>query len=311
MFTAASALCGMAGSLTAMIGSRIIQGFGESFIMASAQTILFSIYPPQKRGLAMGIYAMGVSFAPSLGPTVGGWVTEHLNWRWVFFINMPVGILNFVAGLTFLPVMVRHRERLRFNFVSYVLLASFTVSLLILLSRGQQLGWFQSNTIVILAFASAIAFLLYLLSELLSRHRLIDPAIFKNRVYTFSMGFYFFVMGLSIYQLFYLLPLYYETLKHLGTFETGLHMLAFAIFIAIFSPLAGILTDRFGPRPVILASTILYLNTSYFLIPSLNYYTPSIQAALLTVPLGISLGAFFAPVSSMALGNLGDKTAQG
>lgn len=311
VFTAASALCGMAGSLTAMIGSRIIQGFGESFIMASAQTILFSIYPPQKRGLAMGIYAMGVSFAPSLGPTVGGWVTEHLNWRWVFFINMPVGILNFVAGLTFLPVMVRHRERLRFNFVSYVLLASFTVSLLILLSRGQQLGWFQSNTIVILAFASAIAFLLYLLSELLSRHRLIDPAIFKNRVYTFSMGFYFFVMGLSIYQLFYLLPLYYETLKHLGTFETGLHMLAFAIFIAIFSPLAGILTDRFGPRPVILASTILYLNTSYFLIPSLNYYTPSIQAALLTVPLGISLGAFFAPVSSMALGNLGDKTAQG
>ncbi len=311
VFTTASAMCGMAGSLAGMISSRIVQGFGESFIMASAQTILFAIYPPRKRGLAMGIYAMGVSFAPSLGPTVGGWVTEHLNWRWVFFINMPVGIMNFVAGLTFLPTMVRHRERLRFNFISYALLASFTVSLLVLLSKGQQLGWFQSTTIVILAFASAIAFLLYLLSELTSRHRLIDPAIFKIRVYTFSMGFYFFVMGLSIYQLFYLLPLYYETLKGLGTFETGIHMLAFAIFIAIFSPLAGILTDRIGPRPVILGSTVLYLYTSYFLIPSLNYYTPSVRAAVLTVPLGISLGAFFAPVSAMALGNLGEKTAQG
>ncbi|MEJ2689792.1 MAG: DHA2 family efflux MFS transporter permease subunit, partial [Deltaproteobacteria bacterium] len=126
IFTTASALCGQAGSLAEMIGSRIIQGFGESFIMASAQTILFAIYPPKKKGLAMGIYAMGVSFAPSLGPTVGGWVTDHLSWRWVFYINMPVGILNFVAGYFFLPVVVRHKQHLRFNFVSYFLIGSFT-----------------------------------------------------------------------------------------------------------------------------------------------------------------------------------------
>ncbi len=102
IFTTASALCGLAGSLAEMIGSRIIQGFGESFIMASAQTILFAIYPPKKKGLAMGIYAMGVSFAPSLGPTVGGWVTDHLSWRWVFYINMPVGLLE-LRGRLFFP----------------------------------------------------------------------------------------------------------------------------------------------------------------------------------------------------------------
>ena len=199
IFTLASALCGLAGSLTEMISSRVIQGFGESFIMASAQTILFSIYPPKKKGLAMGIYAMGVSFAPSLGPTVGGWITEHLSWRWVFFINMPVGLLNFVAGVFFLPNLVRHRQRLRFNFVSYLFIGAFTASLLILLSKGQQLGWSQSNLIVILSFAAGIFLLLYLLSELLSEHKLIDPAIFRNRVYTLSMGFYFTTMGLSIY----------------------------------------------------------------------------------------------------------------
>ena len=152
IFTSASALCGFAGTLPEMISSRVIQGFGESFIMASAQTILFSIYPPKRKGLAMGIFAMGVSFAPSLGPTVGGWITEHLSWRWVFFINLPVGLMNFVAGIFFLPVVVRHREKLRFNFVSYFLVGSFTASLLILLSKGQQLGWGQSSFFVILSF---------------------------------------------------------------------------------------------------------------------------------------------------------------
>jgi DHA2 family multidrug resistance protein len=311
IFTSASALCGMANSLPEMICSRIIQGFGESFIMASAQTILFSIYPPNRKGLAMGIFAMGVSFAPSLGPTVGGWITEHLSWRWVFYINLPVGIMNLIAGFFFLPIVVRHRQRLRFNFISYLLIGSFTASLLILLSKGQQLGWGQSTLIVTLSFAAGIFLLLYLLSEMLSEHKLIDPAIFRIREYTLSMGFYFTTMGLSIYQLFYLLPLYYETLKMLPTFETGLHMLAFAVFIAMVSPLAGILSDRFGPQKVLVASAGIYLVTSFYLIPSLNYYTPSVKAAILTIPLGISLGAFFAPVSAMALGKLGEKTAQG
>ena len=126
-----------------------------------------------------------------------------------------------------------------------------------------------------------------------------------------SMGFYFLVLGLSIYQLFYLLPLYYETLKQLTTFDTGMHMLTFALFIAILSPLAGILSDRFGPSRVLATSTFIYLITSYYLIPSLNYYTPAAKAALLTIPLGISLGAFFAPISAMAIGPLKEKTAQG
>ena len=311
IFTSASAFCGMSGSLPQMISARVLQGVGEAFIMASAQTILFLLYPPEKHGLAMGIYAMGVSFAPSLGPTIGGWITENLSWRWVFYINLPTGILNFVAALSFLPIMVRHRERLRFNFISYCFISIFTIALLILLSKGQQVGWGQSTLIVILAAVAAVALLLYLLSEMVSRVPLIDMSIFRIRQYTLSMGFYFLVMGLSIYQLFYLLPLYYENLKHLGTFDTGIHMLAFAIFIAILSPVAGILSDRFGPARILVASTIIYLITSAYLIPSLNYYTPSVRAALITIPLGIALGSFFAPVSTMALGKLGRHTSQG
>ena len=310
-FMIASAMCGMAGTLEHMIAFRILQGIGEAFIMASAQTILFSIYPPEKQGLAMGIYAMGVSFAPSLGPTIGGWITQYLNWRWVFYINLPVGALNFFAAMFFLPVLIKHRISLKFNFISYFFMGIFTFFLLLFLSKGQQLGWFQSTTIGLLAFGAVIALMLFLVSEICARHRLIDPAILKNRVYVLSMGFYFFVMGLCIYQFIYLLPLFYENVKQLGTFDTGLHMLAFAMFIAIFSPGAGILSDRFGPQRVLTVSCLIFLFTSWYLIPSLNYYTPSVRAAIITIPLGIGMGCFFAPISAMALGRLGDKTALG
>ncbi len=311
VFTLASMLCGVAQSLPAMIASRVIQGLGEAFIMASAQTILFSIYPPQKRGLAMGIYALGVSFAPSLGPTIGGWITQHLSWRWVFYVNFPVGILNLVAGLSFLPIVQKHHASLRFNFLSYTFLAAFTISLLVLLSKGQQLGWLQSTLINYLILAAVASLLLYLISEIISKQKLIDFSIFRIREYGFSMGFYFLVLGFSMYQIFYLLPLYYENLKHLTTFDTGLHMLAFAIFIAIFSPVAGYLSDRIGEKKVLSASLFLYLITNFLLIPSLNYYTPSVRAALLTLPFGISIGMFFAPVSTLALRNLEEKTALG
>ena len=311
LFTLSSTLCGMAGSLGNMIASRSLQGIGEAFIMASAQTILFSIYPPEKQGLAMGIYAMGVSFAPSLGPTVGGWITQNLSWRWVFYINLPVGALNFVAALSFLPMMMTHQGRPKFNFISYFFMGIFTVFLLIILSKGQQLGWLQSTAIGSLALGAAMALMLFMISEISAGNRLIDPAILKNRTYMLSMGFYFFVMGLCIYQFLYLLPLFYESLKQLGTFVTGLHMLAFAMFIAIFSPGAGILSDRFGPQPVLALSCVIFLFTSWYFIPSLNYYTPSVWAAIVTMPLGIGMGCFFAPLSAMALGRLGDKTALG
>ncbi|TYP00003.1 DHA2 family multidrug resistance protein [Geothermobacter ehrlichii] len=311
VFTLASAFCGMAATLPQMIVSRVVQGAGEAFIMASAQTILFLIYPPEKRGLAMGIYAMGVSFAPSLGPTIGGWITEHLDWRWVFYINLPIGVLNLVAAAFYLPKMPGGSRKLHFNFRSYLLLGGFTVSLLVLLSKGQQLGWGQSTLIGVLGYGAALLLVLYLLSELYSDRPLIDPRIFRDKVYTLSMGFYFLVLGLSIYQVFYLLPLYYENLKQLSTFDTGLHMLVFAIFIAIFSPLAGILSDRLGAQKVLVVSTLTYLLTSYFLLPSLNYFTPATRAALLTIPLGISLGSFFAPLSALALRHLGPYTALG
>ncbi len=311
LFAGSSLFCATAHSLSEMIVFRSIQGLGEAFIMASAQTILFAAYPPERRGLAMGIFGLGVSFAPAIGPTVGGFLTEHFSWRWVFFINVPIGAINFLAALFFLPELIGRKGRFSFNFISYIFLASGTISLLVLLSKGQQYGWFQSTFIGIMAFFSAICFTCYFLSEIISRKSLIDFSIYRIPEFGLTMGFHFFVLGFSMYQVFYLLPLYYENLKGLTTLQTGFHMLALAGMIGIFSILSGSLSDIISPIKILAVSFVTYCIVTFFILPKLSYFLPSSKAALYTVPYGIAMGIFFAPLSTMALRKLGEKTGLG
>ncbi|WP_456404731.1 DHA2 family efflux MFS transporter permease subunit [Hydrogenimonas sp.] len=302
LFTAASLFCGLSDTLEHMIVFRVVQGVGEALIMVTSHIMIFSYFPPEKQGLAMGLFGLGVSFAPALGPTIGGYLTEYYNWRMVFFINVPVGLLLIVSGLVYLP-KERMFERLRFNYVSFLLISFATVSLLIMLSKGQQLGWFNDSLIGLLLLCSIIGFLLYGLSELWSKHRLIDFSLFKNQAFANGMMIYFFILGFSMYQYFYLLPVYYEHIKMLPTLDAGIAVFAFAIFIGIFSPLAGILSDKIGAKKTVLIASFFYVVTSIAFLPTLNYYTPLNQAMLLTVPFGIGMGLFFAPVTVMVLQN--------
>jgi len=300
LFSAASLFCGLSGDLASIIVARIVQGFGEALIMVTSHIMVFSFYPPEKQGLAMGIFALGVSFAPALGPTVGGYLTEYYNWRMVFFINVPIGILLTIAALLYLP-KERMFTKLKFNFTSFFLLSIATISLLIMLSKGQQRGWFNDELIGTLLFLSLIGFALYALSELNSRHTLIDFSLFKNSDFTNGILIYFFVLGFSMYQYFYLLPVYYEHIKMLPTMDAGIAVFAFALFIGIFSPVAGIMSDRIGAKKTVAIAAFVYILSSITLLPTLNYYTPMARAMLLTIPFGIGMGMFFAPVTVLLL----------
>nr|BAU79855.1 putative major facilitator family transporter [uncultured Aquificaceae bacterium] len=169
----------------------------------------------------------------------------------------------------------------------------------------------MSDTIVYLFIVSVISLLLYIISELISKEPLIDFRIFLIKEYFVGFSVFFLLLGFSMYQVFYLLPLYYENLKGLSTFDAGLHILAFALFIAIFSPVAGILSDKWNEKYVLYIATVIYLISSIFILPNLDYYTPKTQAALMTIPLGVSMGMFFAPVTTLALRKLGEKTSLG
>ncbi len=300
LFWSASLLCGLSGDLSTIVVARVIQGFGEALIMVTSHIMVFSYFPPNKQGLAMGIFALGVSFAPALGPTVGGYLTEYYDWRMVFYINVPIGILLSIAAMLYLP-KEHNFSKERFNFVSFFFVSIATISLLIMLSKGQQRGWFNDDLIGTLLYVSIIAFLLYALSELHSRHTLIDFKLFKNPDFTNGILIYFFVLGFSMYQYFYLLPIYYEHIKMLPTLDAGIAVFAFALFIGIFSPIAGILSDKIGAKKTVSIAAIFYISTSIALLPSLNYYTPLTQAMLLTIPFGIGMGMFFAPVTVLLL----------
>jgi len=303
MFTVASLFCGLSDTLATIIFFRVIQGTAEALIMVTSHIMIFSYFPPKQQGLAMGIFGLGVSFAPALGPTLGGYLTEYYGWRMVFFINVPVGILLTTAGLVYLPKDLKF-EKLKFNFISLFFISLGTIALLIMLSKGQQRGWFDDTLIGVLFFTTIIGYLLYIFSELYSKHPLIDFSLFKNFEFTNGILLYLFIMGFSMYQYFYLLPVYYEHIKMLPTLDAGIAVFAFAIFIGFFAPVAGALSDKIGAKKVLLYSTIIYLLTSFFLMPSLNYYTPLVRAELLTVPFGISMGLFFAPATVLLLQNV-------
>ncbi|MBW1644750.1 MAG: DHA2 family efflux MFS transporter permease subunit [Deltaproteobacteria bacterium] len=311
LFTSTSFLCGYANTLAQMIAFRSLQGLGEAFLIASAETILFLIYPPEKKGMAMGFYALAVSFAPALGPTLGGYITDNFSWRYVFFINVPFGVINLVAAMAFLPRLTDVRHKFRFNFTSFLLVSTATIALLTMLSKGQENGWFQSTMIIKLGVVSVAGYLAYAISEMLAREPLIDFSIFKIREYRSALGIYFFILGLSMYQGFYLLPLYYEKLRLITTFQTGLHLMPMAFCIGVCSILSGLLSDRIGPERVLVGTTVIYLWGVYFIMPQLNYYTPKLHTIFITLPFGVGLGLFFAPVTTMALEKLGEQTNLG
>lgn len=302
LFTIFSLGTALSGDLSIMILCRSLQGLGESLLLVTAQTMVFGFFSPKQKGIAMGVFGMGVSFAPALGPTVGGYLTEYFDWRMCFMINVPIGIIAVVAGLILLP-NTGERKALHINLRSFSALTIGTVALLIMLSQGQQYGWFNSSYIGMLAFTALFGFLFYFLSEMYSKQMLMDLPLFKIPDFTLGILVFFFVLGLSMYQFFYLLPVYYEQLKMQTTLQAGHAVLAFAIFIGLFSPIAGKLSDTFGSRYVLLFSSVIYLIGSYVLLPSLNYYTPVEEGMLRSIPLGIAMGCLFAPATLLIMKN--------
>ena len=308
VFSLASFMCGMADTLGFMIFSRTIQGFAEAFIMVTAQAILFSLFPPEKKGIAMGIFALGVAFAPAIGPTLGGYLTEYFGWRSVFFVNVPIGVVLVIFSAFLLPETGKI-EKYPLNFLSVLFLSIFTLALLIILSKGQQYGWFKSEIIVYLAFIAWGGLLAFIINEYFSKVKLFEYSLFKNPYYTIGLMVYFILLGFSMYQYFYLIPIYYEQIKHLSSIDTGLGVLGFGIWIGIVSLIAGVLSDKFSPIPILIVGGVVYLVSSY-LFSTLNYYTPFFEAVLKSMPFGIAMGLFFAPITTMVMKNAENKIEQ-
>jgi DHA2 family multidrug resistance protein len=308
LFTLSSYLCGISTELYQMIIFRSVQGFAEALIMVSAQAILFSMYPEEKRGFAMGLFGLGVSFAPAIGPTLGGWLTEHISWNWIFFINVPVGTILTIASIFLLKEPASERRLLPFNFFSFTFISIATISTLIVLSKGQQFGWFTSNFIAFLTLIAVLGFILYFVFESISKTKLIDLSIFREAEFTIAFLIFLFVLGFSMYALFYGLPLYFELLKGLSTFTTGILLLPFAFAIAVFSVVAGAMSDKWSIGGTLFIAVGVYMGAVFFFLRFLDFYTPKWEASMHITIMGVGMGLFFAPVTMLALRGREQKT---
>ena len=219
-FTAASVCCGCAQSLSQIVVARLLQGLSGAALVPLSQAVFLDITPPERQPRAMSVWAMATSLGPIMGPALGGWLTENYNWRWVFFINVPIGILAFLGMASALPAS--NIRRLRFDFFGFIALSAALGAFQLVLDRGQLLDWFDSTEIRIEASIALVSFYLFIVHMLTSTHqRFISPALFKDRNFIAGIAV-IFVVGVILFATLALLPPMLETLMNYPVLTTGL-----------------------------------------------------------------------------------------
>lgn len=251
-FTLASVLCGLAPNLAALVVFRIIQGLTGGALQPLSQAVLLETFKPEDRGRAMGFWGLGIVVAPILGPVFGGWVTENYDWRWVFYINLPVGAMSIfmIQRYVFDPAYLR-RESKGIDYWGMGLLVLGIGALQFVLDKGQTEDWFQSNLIVTLSVISVVALAALIYYELFgTTEPIVDLRVFKNRTYATGV-FLMTVLGFALYGSLVLLPVMLQTLFGYSSLEAGKAMAPRGIGSLIMMPLVGILTTKIDPRKLL------------------------------------------------------------
>ena len=222
IFTIASVLCGMATSMETMICARVLQGLGGGAIMPIAQAIMLESFPREKRGLAMSIFGLGILIAPIIGPVLGGWITDTYSWHWIFYINLPFGILSVIASKMFLenPPYAQKRGLKKIDYVGWGLLISWLVSLQIVLDKGQNADWFASPWVCQLSIVSVLSMIGFIFSQLRNDESIIDLSIFKDKNFSYGTAVLVVVNGV-LYATIAILPLFLQSLLGYSAFTSG------------------------------------------------------------------------------------------
>lgn len=296
-FTATSMLCGIADSLVQMVLYRFAQGcFGAALVPLSQSTML-DIYPVEQRGSAMSIWGMGVMVGPILGPTLGGYLTSYYNWRYVFFVNLPFGIIA-VLGLLFLMPKVKQAVTLRFDWLGFGILSVGLAALQIALDRGEELDWFSSTTIIVSAVLAGLGFYLFVVHILTAKNPFIPRAAFGDM--NLNAGLItMFSVGMILLASSALLAPYLENLGNYPVSTAGLIMAPRGIGTMGAMLVAGRLTNKVDPRAIMLVGYGMLSASIYML----EGWTPSVSVGYMAVTIiiqGAGLGFVFVPLQVVA-----------
>jgi DHA2 family multidrug resistance protein len=244
-FTISSALCGMAVNLPEIVLFRLLQGMSGAALVPLSQAVLFDINKKENYGKAMALWGMGVTLGPILGPALGGWLTETYNWRWVFYINVPIGIAAFLGLWATMPETKKNASR--FDFFGFIALSLTVGALQLLLDRGQLKDWFGSNEIIIYALTMSTAFYLFLVHTITYKNPFVNPALFKNRNF-FAGNILIFVVGIVMFAILALLPPMLQNNMNYPVITTGLITAPRGIGAMLGMIIVGQLTEKIDPR---------------------------------------------------------------
>jgi len=307
-FAIFSALCGTAWDVNSMIVFRILQAIPGGVIPVVALSMLYKIVPRKSIGAAMGIYGLGIVFAPAIGPTFGGYLVEYVDWRLIFFINVPVAVLGVIGAMFLLP-RFRPEPGMRFDLPGFLAIAVGAFSLLLALSEAPTWGWTSYPTLILLT-VGVLSLALFVIIELEVDQPLLDVRVFTTWAFSNSL-ILIAIVSVGLFGVLFYIPLYLQQFQGMGAFDTGLLLLPQALVMAVIMPVAGQIYDRFGARwPAALGLSIVAYTT--WDLASLTPDTPHGHLELILAIRAAGIGLAMMPIMTGGMASLpADRTSNG
>jgi MFS transporter, DHA2 family, multidrug resistance protein len=300
IFTLSSLLCGIAPSLGTIIFFRILQGAGGGGLQPMAQAILADTFPPEKRGLAFALYGVTAIIAPTIGPTLGGWITVNYTWRWIFFINLPVGILALflIARLVEDPPWVRRSPgaRVKFDYVGISLLTLGVGALQVMLDKGQEDDWFGSHFILTLAVLAGVGLVSFVVWEWFYKHPIVEVQLFRNLNFLASNGM-MFVLGILLFSSLVMMPLFLQSLMGYTAESAGLVLSGGGLLLLFLMPVVGVLSAKVQARYLVAFGWLTLSIGMYISSRQLDLQVSFLSASVLRLAQVFGLAFLFVPIN--------------
>jgi len=306
LFTVASFFCGHAVGLWELVIFRFIQGIGGGAMLSTSQAILVEAFPPDQLGLANGLFGLGVVVGPTIGPTLGGWITDSYSWRWIFYVNLPIGIAAALMAMAFIPPPKETRAVGTIDWAGIGLLVAGIGALQIVLERGQSEDWFSAGYIRWLTAISVVCIAGFIWRELTAEHPVVDLHVLRDR--SLAVGTIFtFILGFGLYGSVFIFPVFAQNLLGFTAMQTGLILLPGSLATAVMMPVVGKLMQRGFPAQVLNAlGFVSFFGFTWML----SHSTLASGRADFFWPLilrGVGLGLLFVPLTTLALSGLRGK----
>ncbi len=301
MFTVASALCGVAWNLPLLVVARVAQGLAAGIMMPTGQTILYEAFPPEKRGSSMAVFGLGVMVGPALGPTLGGWITDNYGWPWIFYINVPLGIVAAILVPLVLrdPPYLRRRANARGDMLGIGLLATGIVLFQYILEKGEEAGWFHSDWVVAATVLTVILLVGFVVWELEHPDPAVDLRVFSERNFS-AAALVNVAIGVGLMGGMFMLPLFVQQLIGFNATQTGLVLLPGAVASAIAMPICGRLSDRGDPR-LLAGFGLVVFAISMWMMSELDGRAGASDLLVPQILRGIGMAFCFLPLSVAAV----------